>query len=264
MKLRKRISEIFFITSIIFLVFSLVFYVSYKNDIQYLKSIVLSQISIENSPKIFESINHWIYRNKGFKKNQSYYFVKSLGPTPIQILEQGGDCTDKSILLVAMLESIGIDSTLVMLFDEDNLDSTHTVVEVRSGEFRAAADPVYDLVFPNPSGGYYGIENLRKNPALLLNRLDNLIDIRGTSDKIIYYRRDNETYRFASTINWKKNNLLKITASILKKMGIEAVEIRRPHFMDDPKLLISTTLMCFSIFFVICGFVLRMMNRNNN
>ncbi len=262
MNLRKLSSRICFLVSIISLVFSLIFYISYKNDLRHLESIVRTQISTESAPKVFESINHWVYQNKGFKKNQNFYIFKSLGPTPIQILEQGGDCTDKSILLVAMLKSIGIDSTLVILYDEDGIESTHTVVEVRSGQFRAVADPVYDLVFPNPNGGFYNIENLRNNPALLPNRLDNLIEIRGTSDKIIYYRRYNESYQFASTINWNKNELLKITAHILKTMGIEAREIRRPHLLDDPKLLISSTFMFLSAFFVIFGFITKEKKRN--
>lgn len=257
MKLQKLSSNIFFSMSIIFIIFSLTCYISYKNDLQYLRSIVRAHISTENSPKIFESINHWIYHNKGFKKNQEFFLIKSLGPTPIQVLNQGGDCTDKSNLLMAMLESIGIDSTLVMLFDVNGEIPTHTVVEVRAGQFRAAADPVYDIVFPNPNGEFYSIEDLRKNHALLLNRLDNLIQIRGPSNKIFFYRRTHESYQFASSINWNKNDLLKITSNILGQIGIEARDIRRPHFLDDPKLFISVTFFCISIFFIMFGFILK-------
>ncbi|MGC2048925.1 MAG: hypothetical protein WA635_09980 [Gallionella sp.] len=257
MKLRKPCSKIFILTSIIFFLFSIICYISYKSDILYLRSIVRSNISTENSPRVFESINHWVYQNKGFKKNPAYFIFKSLGPTPIQVLNQGGDCTDKSILLMAMLESIGKDSTLVMLYDADGKTPTHTVVEVSDGQFKAVADPVYDLVFPNSNGGFYSIEDLRKNPALLLNRLDNLLQIRGTSSKIIYYRRINESYQFASPINWNKNNLLRITSNILGGMGIEARDIRRPHFLDDPKLFISMALFITSLFFIILALVFK-------
>ena len=187
MKLRNPASRITLLTSIIFLILSLACYVSYKNDISYLRAIVRANISTETSPKIFESINHWVYQNKGFKKNQGHFLFESLGPTPVQVLNEGGDCTDKSILLMSMLESIGIDSTLVMLYGTDGKTPTHTVVEVRDGQFKAVADPVYDLVFPNPNGGFYGIEDLRKNPALLPNRLDDLLQTRGASNKIAFY-----------------------------------------------------------------------------
>lgn len=257
MKLRKLGSNIFILMSIVFFILSIISYISYKNDISYLRSIVRANISIENSPKVFELINHWIYQNKGFKKNQDFFLFKSLGPTPIQVLNQGGDCTDKSILLMAMLESVGIDSTLVMLFGTDGKTPTHTVVEVRDGQFKAVADPVYDLVFPNPNGEFYNIGDLRKNSALLLNRLDNLLQIRGTSNKIVYYRRINESYQFASPINWNKNDLLKFISNILGGMGIEARDIRRPHFLDDPKLFISMTLFYISLFFIIFAFVFK-------
>lgn len=257
MKFRQLSSNIFIIISIIFLLLSLTCYISYKNDILYLRSIVRTYISADNSPKVFESINHWVYQNKGFKKNQDFFLFKSLGPTPIQVLNQGGDCTDKSILLMAMLESIGIDSTLAMLFDVDGKTPTHTVVEVREGQFKAVADPVYDLVFPNPNGGFYGIEDLRKTPALLLNRLDNLIQTRGSLNKIGYYRRVNESYQNASSINLNKNNLLKIISNILEGIGIDARDIRRPHFLDDPKLFIAITLFITSLFFIIFALFLK-------
>lgn len=257
MQLQKLGSKIFFLISIIFFIFSLISYISYKNDILYLRSIVRTNMSTENSPGVFESINHWVYQNKGFKKNQDFFLFKSLGPTPIQVLNQGGDCTDKSILLMTMLESIGINSTLVMLYGADGETPTHTVVEVRNGQFKAVADPVYDLVFPNPNGGFYNIEDLRGNSGLLLNRLDNLLAIRGLSNKIVFYRRAHESYEFASPINWNKNGLLKLISNILGQMGIEARDIRRPHFLDDPKLFISTTLFYISLFFIILGFVFK-------
>ena len=257
MKLRNPASKIALLTSIIFLILSLACYVSYKNDISYLRTVVRTNISTETSPNVFESINHWVYQNKGFKKNQGYFLFESLGPTPIQVLKKGGDCTDKSILLMAMLESIGIDSTLVMLYDKDGKTPTHTVVEVRDGKFKAVADPVYDLVFPNPNGGFYNLENLRNNSALLLNRLDNLIQIRGSSNKIAFYRRENETYQVASPINFEKNHLLKLISNILGEIGIEARDIRRPHFLDDPKLFMSAVLFSISLFFVTLAIVFK-------
>lgn len=260
MQLRKLSSTICFLLSIIFLIFSIICYVSYKIDLSHLRSIIRTDISTSTSPDVFESINHWVYQNKGFQENPDYFLFKSLGPTPIQVLEKGGDCTDKSILLMAMLESIGLDSTLVVLYDNDGIIPTHTVLEVRDGKFRAVADPVYDLVFPNPRGGFYGVKDLRENYGLLLNRLDNLLQLRGVSDKIVYYRRANETYQFASPINWNKNYLLQLTANVLGKIGIDARDIRRPHFLDFPKLIVSTTLFFISFIFIFFAFILDRKN----
>jgi hypothetical protein len=262
-KLGRFVAATLAVTSMILLALSLGCYASYRNDISYLRSIVRAKISTDNSPGVFASINHWVYGHKGFKKNQDYFLLEALGPTPIQILDGGGDCTDKSMLLMAMLESIGIDSTLTMLYDTDGETPTHTVVEVRHGPFRAVADPVYDLVFPNPSGGFYGTEDLRRNPALLLNRLDSLIQVRGVSDKIIYYRRENESYRFASPINWNKGDLLKAMSKALEAMGTEPRNIRRPHFLDDPKLFTAVLLFSVSALFVTLAFLVKRMTRNN-
>jgi len=257
MKLRNLSSTICFVLSIIFCIFSTVSYISYHNDILNLRSIVRADISTDNTPEVFESINHWVYQNKGFKKNQDYFLFDKLGPTPIQVLNKGGDCTDKSILLMAMLESIGIDSTLVMLYDTDGRTPTHTVVEVREGQFKAVADPVYDLVFPNPNGGFYNIADLRTNAGLLPNRLDNLIQIRGASNKIALYKRVSESYQSASPINWNKNEMLKLISNILGWIGIEARDLRRPHILDDPKLFVSTVLLFVSLLFVFFAFVFK-------
>ena len=61
------------------------------------------------------AVNDWVYHNKGFDKNDQYFVVSALGPTPIQVMAQGGFCAEKSRLVAAMLDSIGIDAGLVMI-----------------------------------------------------------------------------------------------------------------------------------------------------
>jgi transglutaminase-like putative cysteine protease len=56
------------------------------------------------------AVNDWVYHNKGFDKNDQYFVVSALGPTPIQVMAQGGYCAEKSRLVAAMLDSIGIDA----------------------------------------------------------------------------------------------------------------------------------------------------------
>jgi transglutaminase-like putative cysteine protease len=51
------------------------------------------------------AVNDWVYHNRGFAKNDRYFIVSALGPTPIQVMEQGGDCSDKSRLVTAMLKA---------------------------------------------------------------------------------------------------------------------------------------------------------------
>src|SRR5687768_17150641 len=40
------------------------------------------------------ALNSWVYHNQGFQKNPNYFWWKHLGPTPNQVLANGGDCSD--------------------------------------------------------------------------------------------------------------------------------------------------------------------------
>ncbi|MGA7864608.1 MAG: transglutaminase-like domain-containing protein, partial [Stellaceae bacterium] len=73
------------------------------------------------------AINDWVYQNKGFAKNNHYFIVPALGPTPVQVLEFGGDCSDKSRLVAAMLKELNVGAGLVMLSPCPNCGFIHTV-----------------------------------------------------------------------------------------------------------------------------------------
>lgn len=240
MKLLNGCRRLSVLTASVLFAVSAGVYLSRQNDQAQLKTLVETEIAAvpsKNSP-FFAALNHWIYLNKGFKKNHGYFWLPQLGPTPIQVLQEGGDCADKSRLLMAMLDSVGIDSTLIMLYDA-NGNPTHTVVEIRDGRQLAVADPVYDLTFPKPQGGYYSLSEMRGDPDILTHRLDALVAVNGRENKIAHYKRDIENYRFATTINWDKNRLLKMIAGYLQNRGIEPQTLRRPHLLDDPKLMIA-------------------------
>ncbi len=53
------------------------------------------------------AVNDWVYHNQGFDKNHHYFLVPALGPTPVQVIQHGGDCADKSRLVAAMLNNLG-------------------------------------------------------------------------------------------------------------------------------------------------------------
>lgn len=61
-----------------------------------------------------------------------------------------------------MLYQLDIPNTLVMLYDEENGKPTHTVVEVRLPDFRAVADPVYDIVYTTSHGQFWGWMSLEE------------------------------------------------------------------------------------------------------
>jgi hypothetical protein len=254
----KYVLRNFFLSiSLLCLMVSTALFFSYKNDLRQLREIVQNEIAKDGDSLDFVAINNWIYNNKGFVKNQGYFWFKALGPTPLDVLENGGDCSDKSRLLMAMLTSVGIDSSLVMLFNHTNTMSTHTVLEVRTKNFSSIADPVFNIVFPMPNSGYYGLTAMRANPDILKNTVRQLLEKRGARDKISKYDLTNETYEFATTVNWNKNPALRAAATSLSDMGVEASNLRRPHFLDDPKLFLILAFFCMGVFNFIAGILLN-------
>ncbi|HMD65325.1 MAG TPA: transglutaminase-like domain-containing protein, partial [Stellaceae bacterium] len=106
------------------------------------------------------AINDWVYHNKGFVKNDRYFIVAALGPTPIQVMEQGGECGDKSRLVAAMLTSLGIDAGLVMIAPCQHCGFIHTVVEAQYEAGRMVVDPTWDVDYPTGNGRFLGVRDL--------------------------------------------------------------------------------------------------------
>jgi hypothetical protein len=181
------------------------------------------------------ALNKWVYGNKGFAPNKRYFGVRRLGPTPIHVLEHGGDCADKSRLLSAMLETIGIRSSLAMLYPCEGCPPVHTVVVADLGTSTTLADPVFDIVFPRPEGGYYSVQQLVQQPRLLSERLGVLRAERGPEDKITLYREANHRYDYLRTINWDANALTRVVAWVVQAMGSEPRYVFRPMWLENPK-----------------------------
>lgn len=231
---------------------SVALYWSWREDSVQIKKIA-EGIGLETQDeaslgKAIDELNQRIYANQGFEKNKSYFLLKSLGATPLQILEGGGDCADKSRLMAAILEEKGIDATLVMLKPCKSCMWSHTVVEARKGEnFRMVVDPVYNLSFPDGIGGYFGVEDLRGDSKILEKRLEELIKIRGEQSKVSYYSSadDGSHYLYATTVNFDKNEMMRSLVKLLQLVVDEPSMVIRPRFLEDPKLfLFIASLLC--------------------
>ena len=196
---------------------------------------------------------HWVYEKEGFAKNRGYFLHPGLGPTPMDVYQRGGDCADKSRLLVAILAELGIRSTMVMLYNRAGGDPTHTVVDARIVSGTMAADPVFDIVFPKPDGGFYGVAELRDDPGILIERLDALVAERGEDAKIARYKRDTESYRWPKTINWDKNALTRGVERFIRVFGSKSVFIGRPRALEDPKLLVTLSGMSMGLIGLLLG-----------
>src|SRR5687768_11993765 len=190
-----------------------------------------------------ERLNAWVYGNEAFAKNKRVLIWSKLDATPIDSLEHGGDCEDKSKLLIAMLDTVGVDGSMAMQYPWRGCDPVHTVVLADVGDRWTAYDPVYNLSFPDPRGGYYDVRSLRARPEIMHDRLDQLIALRGAGDKIAKYGRRDHVYTHITTVNWDKNGATQAVAAMLPVFGLEPALTPRPFFLDNPKQ-----------FFAIAGF----------
>lgn len=207
------------------------------------------------------ALNRWVYRKEGFAKNKGSFLTPRLGPTPLQVHDSGGDCADKSRLLAAMLDEIGIDATLVMLYPAPGTESVHTVVYAWHEDGVMAADPVYDLVFPDGRGGYLPVSALRESDEPLLRRLEELRRERGPADKINRYDSPLTHYRHATTFNWEKNFVMAALASVLRAVGRDPAMTSRPRFLEDPKRFVAYAAFGAAAFLAVIALVARRRHR---
>jgi len=223
-------------------------YAAYRRESRVLRAAAIGAVAAVDADhrrdpaRTLERLTHWVYDNQGFAKNSRYFLSPRCGPTPLQVLESGGDCADKSRLLAAMLDELGIPSTLVMLYAPDYARPTHTVVETRLPGFRAAADPVFDIVFPDGTGGLLGVAQLQQQPERFEARIHALAAERGPASKVAFYPTELESYRWPRTINWERRPATRVLGSVLGWFVPEPDLVTRPRLLAEPKLLVSIAL----------------------
>ena len=163
-----------------------------------------------------------------------------LRPMPRQVMEQGGDCGDRSRLVIRLLRLHGIEASKWALYTK-KMKSVHAVVELQTENGKMVVDPLYGLWFPRSSGGYYSIRELRQSPEILRDRIQSLVEQGkrpGTSD-LRKYPLDDYSYAYAKTINWEKWAVTWPLYKILRViMGTSLDDLQRPTFVEAPQLMV--------------------------
>lgn len=201
-------------------------------------------------------ITRWVYANHGFRRNPGCFLWPNMRATPVQVLERGGDCADKSRLLAAMLRQIGIPATMLMCFHPQSGAPVHTVVEAAlDGGERLVLDPVFDMTFPRPDGGYFGLQELRRDAEILQQRLRDLRAVRPSPfDPIQAYHEHSAVYSQAATINWNKNSVTRAALAVLHRvLGDEVYRMPRPIVVEEPHLASAAA---FGMLAILCAPVL--------
>src|SRR5262245_45434295 len=218
---------------------------SYDNLIIRRQAAEITANLTSNSARIV-AVNHWVYHNQGFAKNASYFAVPALGPTPLQVLHHGGDCSDKSRLVAAMLNELGIDAGLVMISPCLRCDFIHTVVEARYESGSMVIDPIWDIDYPAGNGKYLGVRDLAWT-SRGEERVTELQRDRGKKDKIAKMPLTEARFEYATAMNWDKNNLTRFIAQIVRLLGYDPETMFRPRFFEDPKLALSWFLILVAV-----------------
>jgi hypothetical protein len=175
--------------------------------------------------------------------NDDYFLLpvfRPLRPTARQVMEDGGDCADRSRLLIALLHLRGIKGSKWALYNAKG-ESVHAVVEANVETGKMVADPLFGLWFPKPQGGYYDIHELKKDPTILGARVAELRaeGIQPGVDRLQLYPLNDYVYSSARTINWNKNALSRgIYSSLHGILGDQAGELGRPRFVEEPPLMV--------------------------
>jgi Transglutaminase-like superfamily len=210
---------------------------------------------LDNDSARVRAVNDWVYHNKGFDKNDQYFIVPALGPTPIQVMERGGYCSDKSRLVAAMLNTLGIDAGLVMISPCRHCGFIHTVVEARYEGGRMVVDPIWDVDYPTGDGQFLGVTDLAGTNRGQ-ERMAELQQQRPATDKIANMPPADADFDHAAAINWDRDVITRSVAATLRLMGYDPEALFRPRLLEDPKLFLILSLLSIATGMVLGGFLL--------
>ncbi len=209
---------------------------------------------IDRDSRRIRAVNDWVYHNKGFAKNNEFFIVPALGPTPVQVMERGGDCSDKSRLVAAMLNSLGIDAGLVMIAPCANCGFIHTVVEAQYEGGQMVVDPIWDIDYPSGDGRFLGVRDL-SGTMRGRERLEELQHQRPPHDKIAAMPQTEATFDYAVAMNWDRDAATRTAASMLRLIGYQPDTLFRPRILEDPKLFLIVFLTGAGTVIVLVGFL---------
>jgi hypothetical protein len=182
-------------------------------------------------------------KDKSGEGNDGYFLLpvlRFLRPTPLQVIENGGDCGDRSRLLIALLRLRGIHASKWALYNAAG-ESKHAVVQAKVESGEMVADPLFGIWFPKPQAGYYAIAELRQDPGILPQRIAELRakGLRPGAGRLEFYEFNDYIYTNARTINWNKTFVMKFAYKVLHGiLGRSADDIGRPAFVEEPALMV--------------------------
>lgn len=196
---------------------------NWELDRLFLEKVAISQSSAGGVVQLLD----WVTRNGSKRNNRYYYLHPSLGPTPMQVLQSGGQCEDRSRLLAVLLHELDIPSTLLVLQACANCRPVHTVVVARIQGDRFVLDA-------------------NRNAIMLWGAIPDSYDYGP------------QYFANARTINWERNRALHWAGRAIAATGVDPYMVSRPIVLEDPKrLLFVVVLSIAGVVLLICMFTWR-------
>jgi len=253
---RRRGRNLIIFSAAIPLICAISLYFNWRQDNAVLRRQALAITAhLDSDSARIRAVNDWVYHNKGFDPNDQYFVVSALGPTPIQVMARGGFCADKSRLVAAMLNSIGIDAGLVMISPCLYCGFIHTVVEARYEGGRMVVDPTWNVDYPTGDGRFLGVTDL-SGTNRGQERVAELRHQRPVTDKIQNMPDADAAFEYAVAMNWDKNLVTRSVAATLRLMGYQPETLLRPRLLEDPKLFLISFLLGVATTMALASFLL--------
>lgn len=153
---------------------------------------------------------------------------------PLFLMDGGGGCSQRSALLVAVLDAYGIPSRKLLIGLTDEY-AGHVVVEaLLDGKWRVL-DPLFGYVYRKDNGELATADDLHENPELVAR-----VARADTNPFPIPYRLDAFNYRTATRFNWFR---LQATLALRDYFGPAADTWAPPAMWNRPLRLTALLLM---------------------
>ena len=213
----------------------------YLADDAVLRNVVELDPGLPPSRKVLTLLDY-IDKNVERRETTDESFLPGLSflrPTARQVLEKGGDCADRSRLLIELLKREGVHASKVALHDRQGVPQ-HAVVQARieDDDRSMVVDALFGVSFPNERGGYYSAWDIREDESILEERLR---ELGPTQPFTREYPLDRYTYAAPRTINWNKSwGTQQLYWMLYGIIGPRVDTLPRPAIVGDPVLLTLT------------------------
>jgi hypothetical protein len=233
----------------------------YERDQHYLSQLMdkISEPAAPPSVQAQRVLNYLrdvpVITNESYFLSPVFHFMRA---TPRQVSEQGGDCADRSRLMIALLRTHNIEASKWALYSPE-MKPVHAVVEIQTEQGPMVADTLFGITYPKPDAGYYSVAQLRDNPALYRERIAYLqsIHARPGGEKVEQYPLNRYVFENARTINWEKSPVMHLVYRALRgTLGDRANRITRPFVAEQPALMVIVALTAAEAFLLFLWIVL--------